>query len=351
MPVPNTEDRFFDGVLDSVRVYNKVLDANEVSEIFGYEQNNYDTWVAGAEDTTISFDIASALTDIDGSETLTVSVAGVPSGVTLSDGVNSVVSTGAAIDISGWDFNSLSVTPEANNDNDFTLTVTSTATETANSDQQSVSKTIQIEVTPVTDAPVSADGNLWLKQTDSYTFSSNDFSFTDADSGDNLQSITITSLPASGSLTLNDVAVTVSQVISVSDIANLKYTAPATDPDVAGSFDFTVSDGSLSSDPQTFNLNVRGTFSDNLLTNASAENGTSGWNVIENGGSGWGASGASHDGDGKSWATSYQWNKKSQTVDLLAKGFTEEALDAAPDISISDWYKDSVNNDSLLPEG
>ncbi len=70
-----------------------------------------------------------------------------------------------------------------------------------------------------------------------------------------------------------------------------------------------------------------------------------GVNVIENGGAGWGSTATSHDDNGAGWATSYQWNKKSQTVDLLDKGFSEEYLDSAPTISVSDWYKDKNSND------
>ena len=298
------------------------------------------------EDTAGGIDLAAALVDVDSSETLALSVTGLPVGATISDGTNTFVSTGAEVDITGWNQDALSVTPTTDDHSDFNLVFNATTTEASNSDTATVSKTVVVTVNPVMDAPVSADGNLWLKQADSYTFSSDDFSFTDVDSGDSLQSITITGLPASGSLTLNDVAVTANQEIALADITSLKYTAPTTDPDVSFSFGFTVSDGSLSSSVQTFNLNVRGTYSNNLLTNASAQDGTTGWNIIENGGSGWGTENISHDGDGKSWQTSYQWDKKSQTVDLLAKGFTAEALDAAPDISVSDWYQDRHNNDS-----
>ncbi len=115
-----------------------------------------------------------------------------------------------------------------------------------------------------------------LRQGDSYSFKADNFSFSDVDDGDSLQSITITSLPDTGTLMLSGAAVTANQVITVADIPNLTYTAPASDPDLSSSFGFTVSDGSLSSAPQTFSLNVRGNYSNNLLTNASGESGTSG---------------------------------------------------------------------------
>lgn len=298
------------------------------------------------EDTTLTLpDLGIGLVDTDGSETLSVSATGVPSGAVLTDGTNTLTSDGSALDISGWNFATLQITPPQDSTDNMDLTFTATATD-SNGDTSSTSHTMSIRVNSVDDRPVSADNSLMLKQTDSYTFSSDDFSFTDGDAGDSLQSITITSLPASGSLTLNGSAVTANQVISASDINNLTYTAPATDPDVGTSFSFTVSDGGLSSDPQTFSLNVRGTYSENLLTNPSAQEGTSGWHIIQNGGSGWGIEGASHDGDGTSWGTSYDWARKSQTVDLLANGFTQEYLDSAPDISVSDWYRNDHSNDN-----
>lgn len=61
----------------------------------------------------------------------------------------------------------------------------------------------------------------------------------------------------------------------------------------------------------------------NLLTNGDFSAGTSaGWTVIQNGGSG-----ASFVGV---FATSYEWASISQTVDLVAAGYTTAELDAAP---------------------
>ncbi len=163
-PVPNTEDHFFKGKLDSVRVYDKVLAADEVREIFGYEQNNYDAWIDGQEDVAIDIDIAAALTDTDGSEVLAVELAGVPSGATLSDGSNSVVSTGADVDISSWNLATLQVIPAANNYDDFTLTVNATSTEHGNNDQVTVSKSIRVDMQAVNDAPTAADNTISMNE-------------------------------------------------------------------------------------------------------------------------------------------------------------------------------------------
>jgi PKD repeat protein len=82
----------------------------------------------------------------------------------------------------------------------------------------------------------------------------------------------------------------------------------------------------------------------NLLTNPSAETGdVSGWDIIANGASGWGAFtgppilGGGIDG-GYMFTTDNAWCKRSQTIDLIAKGYSEAALNAAPDIVVSEWF-------------
>lgn len=61
----------------------------------------------------------------------------------------------------------------------------------------------------------------------------------------------------------------------------------------------------------------------NLLTNGDFSAGTSaGWTVIQNGGSGASFVGA--------FVTSYEWAAISQTIDLVAAGYTTAELDAAP---------------------
>ena len=60
----------------------------------------------------------------------------------------------------------------------------------------------------------------------------------------------------------------------------------------------------------------------NLLTNPSAQGGaTTGWSVV-NGGDGWTTRPDSVDADGASFLTSYDWCTRSQTIDLLAAGYT-----------------------------
>ncbi|WP_242445728.1 cadherin-like domain-containing protein [Chromatium okenii] len=83
-----------------------------------------------------------------------------------------------------------------------------------------------------------------------------DFGFSDADPRDTLQSVTITSLPATGSLTLDGAAVTRNQEITATDIAadGLVFTAP---PSGKVNFSFKVSDGvALSTSTATLTFNI-----------------------------------------------------------------------------------------------
>src|SRR5439155_176742 len=91
-----------------------------------------------------------------------------------------------------------------------------------------------------------------------YTFTVNDFPFTDPDSdGETLQSVTVTSLPGSGSLTLNSLAVSVGQTVPVAQLGKLVFTpVPGGSGSPYTAFQFTVSDGSVSSGTATETINV-----------------------------------------------------------------------------------------------
>ncbi|MGE5466653.1 MAG: DUF4347 domain-containing protein [Ignavibacteria bacterium] len=116
-----------------------------------------------------------------------------------------------------------------------------------------------VDLTPNT-APTATDGLVTMFQNGSYTFGATDFHFSDADAGDALQQVRITSLPTHGTLTLDGVAVSGGQVIAVADIVagKLKFT-PETggSGDAYATFQFKVGDGkSFSDDPYTMTENV-----------------------------------------------------------------------------------------------
>ncbi|MBV4529579.1 type I secretion C-terminal target domain-containing protein, partial [Pseudomonas sp. SWRI100] len=74
--------------------------------------------------------ISTGLTDTDGSETLSVTLSGIPKGTVLSDGAGHTVTVGGTpVDVTGWKLSGLTLTPPAYYKGTFDITVTSTATE------------------------------------------------------------------------------------------------------------------------------------------------------------------------------------------------------------------------------
>ena len=178
--------------------------------------------------------------------------------ITRLPGAGSLTLNGSAVttgqEISASDIGDLVFTPveNANGDNyaDLQFTVSDG---TASSNVQ----TLTFDVEAVNDAPTASDNTLTIEEDSSHTFSASDFGFSDIDEGDSLQSVTISQLPGSGSLSLNGTAVTANQVISASEISNLVF-APAADANGEGyaNLQFTVSDGDASSGAQTITFNI-----------------------------------------------------------------------------------------------
>ena len=127
-----------------------------------------------------------------------------------------------------------------------------------------------VTIVAVNDAPVIGNTAVskTLNEDTAQRFTAADFGFTDADSGDALQSITVVTAPAAGQLFVDadgdgrfgsgDTLVTAGTVVSAADIARLTF-RPADNASGPGyaSFRWTVSDGSLSSaNTGTLTLNV-----------------------------------------------------------------------------------------------
>ena len=119
-----------------------------------------------AEDTESgSLGLSASLNDAT-NETLTVVATGVPAGATLADDSgNSVISGGAAIDVSAWTFTEISVIPPDDSDDEFTITWTATATEANDTnDTADTVVTSDVTVTGVADAPTAAAGDVTVDE-------------------------------------------------------------------------------------------------------------------------------------------------------------------------------------------
>jgi Ca2+-binding RTX toxin-like protein len=130
--------------------------------------------------------------------------------------------------------------------------------------------TMTVNVSAVNDAPTASHRTLTTNEDTARILAVADFGFSDVDSGDTLRAVTVTSLPAAGSLKLNGVAVTASQSISVADITAGKLVfTPAANANGAGyaSFGFKVSDGTaLSASTYSMTVNVTPVRDDLTLT-------------------------------------------------------------------------------------
>jgi hypothetical protein len=80
----------------------------------------------------------------------------------------------------------------------------------------------------------------------------------------------------------------------------------------------------------------------NRLENPGGEAGDlSGWQNVTNGGSGWAVTSGdvnTHLFGQKGFITSYMLDTRSQLVDLMALGYGQADLDAAPPITVSEWF-------------
>lgn len=115
----------------------------------------------GNEDTAIPLDISGTLTDVDGSETLTMVITGHPASSTFSAGTDL---GGGSWGVNLGDLPGLTISAAANNNDDFTLTVTATATESGNGDSTSAADTISVQIEAVNDAPTLDPATLFVDE-------------------------------------------------------------------------------------------------------------------------------------------------------------------------------------------
>jgi hypothetical protein len=104
----------------------------------------------GEEDTPIPLAIRASLTDVDGSESLSVRISGVPSTAVLSSGVKQ--SDGAWL-LAPADLTGLALTPPPNAAGVFPLQVTAISTESSNANTTQVVSNLRVSVDEVNDRP------------------------------------------------------------------------------------------------------------------------------------------------------------------------------------------------------
>jgi CSLREA domain-containing protein len=216
-----------------------------------------DRTVTTSEDTGYTFSLSDfAFSDADtGASLASVRIVALPAAGTLT--LNGIAVTAnqsiAAADIASG---LLIFTPAANANGS---TYTSFAFRVSDGSLQSATATMTVDVTPVNDAPTTADRTVTTNEDTAYRFSLGDFAFADTDAGASLASVRIVALPAAGTLTLNGIAISANQSIAAADIAaGLLLFTPDADANgsALASFAFRVSDGSSYSAAATVAIDV-----------------------------------------------------------------------------------------------
>ncbi|TLU81707.1 MAG: hypothetical protein FDX30_12260, partial [Chlorobium sp.] len=208
-----------------------------------------DKTVTMSEDGNYTFGASDfGFTDSDGNSLLAVKITTLPgAGALKLDGI--AVSASQYVSVSDLNAGKLVYTPAADASGapygSFTFQVQDNGgTANGGVDLDQTPNAITLNVTPVNDAPTGSDKSVTILEDGSYTFAAADFGFSDSD-GNTLQAVKITTLPVTGSLTLDGIAVSAGQFVSAADLSSgkLLYT-PAADASGSpyGSFTFQVQD-------------------------------------------------------------------------------------------------------------
>ncbi|MFN0044006.1 MAG: beta strand repeat-containing protein [Alphaproteobacteria bacterium] len=178
---------------------------------------------SGEEDTAIALDFSAVLGDGDGSEVLSISVAGLPEGARLSAGTANPDGTWT---LAAGDLPGLRATPAADSDEDFVLTITATATEIQTGDISVATAAIAVTVNAVADAPAilalpasgSEDG--WIALSISAALA-------DTDGSEVLGDITVAGVPEGALLSAGTKNPDSTWTLKANDLAGLAIRPPA----------------------------------------------------------------------------------------------------------------------------
>ena len=185
---------------------------------------------SGAEDAAIPLQIAGVLADADG-ETLTITVAGVPDGASLSAGTDHGNGTWT---LEAADLQNLTITPPPNSDVDFKLSVTANASEDGTV-ASSPAASLGVTVSPVADAAILDLDSSTVGAQDAGTASGAEgaavpldiaATLVDTDLSETL-SVTITGVPAGAALSAGTDLGNGTWVLGPGDLEGLTLTAPA----------------------------------------------------------------------------------------------------------------------------
>ena len=219
----------------------------------------------GFEDSSISLNIQAALTDTDGSETLSITVAGVPTGATLSAGTDNGDGTWTLTEA---EIVGLTITPPADSNVDFTLSVTATLTEANGDTATTPVATLNVDVIGVADDPIVDVENASGKE-DTPIPLDIDVALTDVDGSENITDITIAGVPAGAVLSAGTDNGNGTWTLTEAQLTGLTITPP---PDSEDDFTLTVSatatedDGDTATTVSQLTVEVLGDGTDPIIT-------------------------------------------------------------------------------------
>jgi len=153
----------------------------------------------GDEDSVIPLAITAALADTDGSESLSIAIAGLGD-ATLNAGVDL---GGGNWLLSAADLEGLALTPALDNHADLDLTVTAIATEGSNGSQATTTTSFTVVVNPVNDDPVANPDSFVFAQNTTLDVGGPGVLGNDTDVDLDLLAATLETGPEHGSLTFN----------------------------------------------------------------------------------------------------------------------------------------------------
>ncbi|QRM27343.1 Ig-like domain-containing protein [Microvirga sp. VF16] len=198
---------------------------------------------SGDEDQPIPLDLSAALVDVDGSETLSVSILGVPAGASLSHGTRR---PDGSWNVPPADLDHLSITPPSNFSGTINLTLQATARESSNGSTATRSTNFQVEVDNVSDAP-EVDVHDASGQEDRWIALNLAADLTDTDGSEAL-SISVLNVPAGATLSHGVPQADGSWKISPADLGDLSILPPQ---NFSGTIDLTLRATSVSTNGAT----------------------------------------------------------------------------------------------------
>ncbi len=178
--------------------------------------------VAGLEDQVIALDLSAALTDLDGSETVEVVIAGVPTGASLSAGTPGLAGLWR---VAPGDLAGLALAPPADFSGRIDLTLRATSTEGANGAAAVSETTFSIDVAPAADAPFVAAANAAGREDQPVALALT-AALTDLDGSETLE-VFILGVPAGGALNHGGEVSPGVWSVAPGDVASLTFTPPA----------------------------------------------------------------------------------------------------------------------------